>query len=112
MLLLLFINDLPDTILQAISTGLYTDDAKLHKAITSNEDSGALIQTSHSTPKCKIMTISCRRRLLIANYHLGSADLKRMDSEVDVGITLTSNLCWNTHISQIVSKANIMLGLL
>jgi hypothetical protein len=58
------------------------------------------------------MTISCRRRPLIANYHLGSADLKRVDSEVDVGITLTSNLCWNTHISQIVSKANIMLGLL
>ena len=60
------------------------------------------------------MTISSsrRRRPLIANYHIGSADLKRVDSEVDLGVTLTGNLCWNKHISQIVSKANIMLGLL
>jgi hypothetical protein len=58
------------------------------------------------------MTISRRRRPLIANYHIGSADLKRVDSEVDLGVTLTGNLCWNKHISQIVSKVNIMLGLL
>jgi hypothetical protein len=128
MLFLLFINDLPDAIPQATSTGLYADDAKLYKAITSNEDS-ACLQTALScagvwsvdsnitfnTFKCKIMTISRRRRPLcplIANYHLGSADLKRVDNEVDLGITLTSNHCWNTHILQIVSKANIMLGLL
>ena len=46
------------------------------------------------------------------HYHIGSADFKRVDSEVDLGITLTSNLCWNAHISQIVSKANKTLSLL
>ena len=122
MLFLLFINDLQDAIPQATSTGLYADDAKLYKVITSSEDS-ACLQTALScagvwsvdsniftfnTSKCKIM----RRRPLIDNYHLGSVDLKRADSEVDLGITLTSNLCWNTHISQIVGKANIMLHLL
>ena len=66
----------------------------------------------HLYCKCKIMTISRRRMPLIANSHIGSADLKRVDSEVDLGVTLTGNLCWNKHISQIVSKANIMLGLL
>ena len=58
------------------------------------------------------MTISRRRNPLIVNYHLGSADLKRVDSEVDLGITLRSNFCWNAHISQIVSKSNKTLGLL
>ena len=42
MLFLLFINDLPDVIPQAASTGLYADDAKLYRAITSNEDSACL----------------------------------------------------------------------
>ena len=124
MLLLLFINDLPDVIPQAASTGLYADDAKLYRAITSNKDS-ACLQTAltcaevwsadsnitFNTSKWKIMTISRCRNLLIANCHLGSADLIRVDSEVDLGITLTSNLCWNAHISQIVSKANKTLGL-
>ncbi|CAB3999723.1 Hypothetical predicted protein [Paramuricea clavata] len=105
MLFLLFINDLPDAIPQATSTGLYAEDAKLYKAITSNEDS-ACLQTALScagvwsvdsnitfnTSKCKIMTISRRRRPLIANYHLSSADLKRVDSEVDLGITLTNKI--------------------
>ena len=58
------------------------------------------------------MTISRRRRPFIANYHLGSAYLKRVDSEVDLGITMTSNLSSNTHISQVVNKANKMLELL
>ena len=39
MLYLLFSNDLPDVIPQTTSTGLYADDAKLHRVITSNEDS-------------------------------------------------------------------------
>ena len=125
MLFLLFINDLPDAIPPTTSTGLYADDTKLYKAITSNEDC-AHLQTALSraedwsnkaninfnSSKCKVLTISRRRRPITTNYHLGSTDLKRVDSEVDLGITVTSNLCWNTHITQIVNKSNKMLGLL
>jgi hypothetical protein len=50
-------------------------------------------------------------------YHLGSTtstELVRVDSEVDLGITVTRKLSWNQHIIQIVSKTkeNKMLGLL
>ena len=125
MLFLLFINDLPDVIPQATSSSLCANDAKLYRAITSNEDCTCLQSAlsnakdcsfesniTFNTSKCKIMTISRRRRPFIANCRLNSADLKRVDSEVDHGITLTSNLSWNTHISQVVNKANKMLGLL
>jgi hypothetical protein len=73
MLFLLFINDIPDAIPQATSTGLYADDAKLYRAITSNEDS-ACLQTALScagvwsvdsnitfnTSKCKIRAVNTR----------------------------------------------------
>ena len=38
MLFLLFINDLQDVISSSTLTGLYADDARLYKAITSQED--------------------------------------------------------------------------
>ena len=46
MLFLLFINDLPDVIPKATSTGLYTDDTKLFQPIKTPEDSKQL----HSMP--------------------------------------------------------------
>ena len=39
MLFLLFINDLPDVISEATSTGLYADDTKLFQPIRTPEDS-------------------------------------------------------------------------
>jgi hypothetical protein len=38
--------------------------------------------------------------------------LKRVNDEVDLGITVTSNLSWTTHINKIKVKANMLLGLL
>ena len=45
------------------------------------------------------------------NYHLGP-ELKRVVSEVDVQITATSNLSWNSHIKDLDSKGNKMFNLL
>ena len=65
-----------------------------------------------NTSKCKALTISRRKQPIVLNYHLGSAELIRVDSEVDPGITVTSNLSWNRHITKLVTKANSTLGLL
>ena len=125
MLFLLFINDLPDVIPSTTSTGLYADDTKLYKAITSPQDCDHLQEAlsyanswskqsniDFNASKCKIMTISRRKSPIEANYHLDSTELMRVDSEVDLGVTVTRNLSWKQHIFQIVSKANKMLGLL
>ena len=125
MLFLLFINDLPDVIPPTTSTGLYADDTKLYTAITSRQDCDNLQEAlsyvddwskesniNFNTSKCKALTISRCKQPIVLNYHLGSAELIRVDSEVDLGITVTSNLSWNRHITKLVTKANSTLGLL
>ena len=123
MLFLLFINDPPDAIPPTTPTGLYADDTKPHTAITSRQDRDnpqeALSyvddrskesNTNFNTSKCKALTISRRKQPIAPNYHLGSAEPIRVDSEVDLGITVTSNLSWNRHTTKLVTKANPTLG--
>ena len=62
--------------------------------------------------KCKVLSVTRSRSPLLANYHIGPDEVLRVSSEVDLGIILTSNLTWNSHIDKIVAKANKMLGLL
>ncbi|XP_028413970.1 uncharacterized protein LOC114536830 [Dendronephthya gigantea] len=121
LLFLLFINDFPDAIPPSTSSGLYADDTKLYRAITSPQDCDQLQEAlsyadgwskqsniDFNASKCKVLTITRRKRPII-KYHLGSTDLMRVDSEADLGVTVTRTLSWNLHIIQVVSKANRML---
>ena len=121
MLFLLFINDLHDVMPPTTSTGLYADDTNLYTAIKSCQDCDNLQEAlsyvddwskESNTSKCKALKISRRKQPIVLKYHLGSAELIRVDSEVDLGITVTSNLSWNRHITKLVTKANSTLGLL
>ena len=90
MLFLLFINDLLDVISSSTSTGLYADDTKLYKAITSHEDCDHLQEAlsyadgwneqsniDFNASKCKILTISRRIIPIEAKYYLCSTKLMR-----------------------------------
>ena len=125
MLFLLFINDLPDVIPESTSTGLYADDTKLYREIATPEDCSQLQEAlscadvwskdnniNFNPSKCKILTFSRRKTPFLFEYYLGSSELKRVNDEVDLGITVTSNLSWTTHINKIKVKANRLLGLL
>ena len=48
----------------------------------------------------------------IHEYHLGDVILQRVQEEKDLGVTISSNLSWDLHVTRIVLKANRMLGLL
>ncbi|CAB4007297.1 Hypothetical predicted protein [Paramuricea clavata] len=125
MLFLLFINDLPDVIPESTSTGLYADDTKLYREISTPEDCSQLQEAlscadvwskdnyiNFNPSKCKILTFSRCKTSFLFEYYLGSSELKGVNDEVDLGITVTSNLSWTTHIIKIKIKANRLLGLL
>ena len=52
------------------------------------------------------MTITNKRSPTIIDYHLHGQTLQRVKSAKYLGIEITSNLKWTTHIKQIASKAN------
>ena len=112
-------------IIDILYIGLYADDAKLFKTITSPgdckklqeavtciDDLGMKSNMKFNATKFKVLSVTSSRSPLLANYHIGSDEVIRVSSEVDLGIILTSNLTWNSHIDKIVAKANKMLGLL
>ena len=45
-------------------------------------------------------------------YHLGDVNIQCVQEEIDLGVTITRNLTWDSHVMRIVLKANRMLGLL
>ena len=47
-----------------------------------------------------------------ASYTLEGAVLENVDNIKYIGVTITNNLKWNTHISNICTKANRTLGFL
>ena len=61
--------------------------------------------------KCNMVQLT-RKHLnkIQASYTLEGAVLENVDSIKNLGVTITNDLRWNTHISNICTKANRTLG--
>ena len=53
-----------------------------------------------------------RIKTIHASYTLEGTDLKNVESIKYLGVTITSDLRWNTHVSNVCTKANRTLGFL
>ena len=63
--------------------------------------------------KCNMMQLTNKRSTKIqANYTLEGTVLENVESIKNLGVTITNDLKWNTHISNICTKANRTLGFL
>ena len=63
--------------------------------------------------KCNMMQLTNKRSSKIqANYTLEGTVLENVESIKYLGVTITNDLKWNTHISNVCTKANITLGFL
>ena len=59
-----------------------------------------------------MLTVSSKKKPITFAYHLGSTNLHHVQEEKDLGVIMTGNLSWNSHVQSITSKANKLLGLL
>ena len=122
-LFLIFINDLPDSIRSSIR--LFADDCVLYRNIKTLTDCQILQDDLNSlgqwetdwqmklnVAKCHSMGVT--RHLpsnqIHFNYSLHQQTLEQVESAKYLGITITDNLEWGQHVSEMSSKATKTLG--
>ena len=128
LLFLIYIDDI-SSIIEALSSkvNLFADDILLYHLITNTHDYVVLQEaitlldqwstTNHLTfsqPKCKYMVVSRKHTPTLPPIplYLHNGPLERVESYKYLGLLLTDNLCWSSHIANVYSKAMKVLGLL
>ncbi len=131
----LFINDMSECIQEGTSIALYADDTKMWRKIINWSDHEILqrdIDALHSwaqrnkmkfhSKKCKVLSVSNKATegnvwskvlpLQTFDYTLNGVELEFVRSEKDLGIVVTSDLCWEEYILALCTKASSRLGLM
>ena len=117
-LFLAYINDLPD---QANSrVRLFADDTAMYLAITSFSESKILQQNlnnledweklwdmNFNTSKCQVIHVT---RLKTPFPTIPPTELESVPSAKYLGVTISEDLSWSTHINNTSNKANQTLG--
>ena len=63
--------------------------------------------------KCNMMQLTRKRiKKIHASYMLEGTDLENLESIKFLGVTITSDLRWNTYVSNACTKANRTFGFL
>ena len=120
LLYLCHINDLPDTVKSTVR--LLADDCLLYRQNKSREDHSSLkydlqnLETWAKTwgmcfnaKKCYIMSINTKSTHF---YQLDGHILQQVPENPYLGVTISEDLKWSSHISKITKKANSSLGFL
>ena len=123
----IYIDDVSGLVLSAGSTlNLYADDMLLYKPVGRPEDVNHLqididhirvwVSNNHlalNSDKCKVMMISRKRNPVPPpQFILQDTLLKQVEDYRYLGVLLTSDLSWSSHINSTCSKARKLIGLL
>lgn len=122
LLFLIYINDLPSKLCSNIH--LFADDCVIFRKINNSDDirilQSDLTAVSNwcqtwlmelNINKCKVMHVS-RNPKHQSTYYLNNIALELVTSYKYLGVHITTNLSWSTHIEHIINNANSMLGYL
>ena len=124
-LFLIFINDLLDNIRPSVC--LFADDCVLYRNIHSLQDCLILQedltslgqweadwQMKFNAAKCRSMRVTQHQhhKQVLSDYSLHNQTLEIVHWAKHLGITITDNMDWGQHVSEISSKAPKSLGFL
>ncbi len=116
LLFIVYVNDIPDTISNS-HCFLFADDAKLLKVLSSTSDHEELqedllaintwckqwnLKLNYS--KCAVVHFSTKSQQPIP-YFIGETTIPFMETQRDLGVTVTSNLSWSSHCDYVCAKA-------
>ena len=65
-----------------------------------------------NTSKCEVLTVTRKRHPFRYDCKLNNNSLKHVTQVKDLGVTISPDLTWDTHINTILAKANRMLAFL
>ena len=120
-LFLVFINDLPKAINS--SCRLFADDTIVYREISSPTDSAALQHDlealqcwekrwgmSFNPSKCDTINITRKEDPLVTEYTLKDEPLENVKIASYLGIQISRDLSWHSHVSKVSAKGNKSLG--
>jgi len=67
-------------------------------------------QMKFNPDKCHILPIGRKRNITAPSYHLGPSPLTVVDSYTYLGITISSDLRWENHVTTVSAKATRVLN--
>ena len=120
-LFLIFINDLPDNIRSSVR--LFADDCVLYRNIHSIQDCFILQedltslgqweadwQMKFNVAKCHSMRVTRHQhhKQILFDYSLHNQTLENVQSAKYLGITISDNMDWGQHISEIKVAAGVV----
>ena len=120
----LYINDITSDIESEIR--LFADDCVCYREIKDEEDTVKLQRDidrlgfwarkwgmKFQPVKCNMMQLTRKRiKKIHASYTFEGTVLENVESIKYLGVTITNDLKWNTHLSNVCTKANRTLGFL
>ena len=123
LLFLAYINDLPNKVKSRVR--LFADDTAIYLAIATDTDAKTLqgdLSTLESweadwdmqfnPSKCQVIHVTKSRKPINTTYFLHNTKLEATTSAKYLGVVISDDLSWNTHIDAITKKANQTLGFL
>ncbi len=123
LLFIIYVNDLPKSVSPDTTTAMFADDTKCHRPIKNSEDNKTLQsdldnitnwchvwKMDLNQTKCGVLHLTRSREPTITEYTVLDTPVNRSSRQRDLGISITSDLKWNTQVQDISSKANKMLG--